>query len=102
MMGTTPSLTEKPSSPCGSQTATKHDVTGAQEASELQPRKHIEKLYSCPLKVPPHVGGGGGRVRYLAPDLLLPPFTSSREFYKKPGPFSFCPSSASCHPGLDG
>lgn len=68
MMGKTPSPMGKPYSPRGSQRATKHAVTGAQEASELQPRKHIEEPYPCPLKLPPHIGGGGGGVRSLALD----------------------------------
>lgn len=68
MMGKTPCPTGKPYSPCGSQTATKHAVTSAQEASELQPRKHIEKLHPSPLKLPPHIGSGGGEVKSLALD----------------------------------
>lgn len=68
MMCKTPCPTGKPDSPCGSQTATKHAVTGAQEASELQPHKHIEKLYPSSLKLPPHIGSGGGGVKSLALD----------------------------------
>lgn len=38
-------LTEPPYGPCGSQRATKHVVTGAQEASELQLQKHRVALF---------------------------------------------------------
>lgn len=61
-------LTETPYSPCGSQRATKHVVTGAQEASELQLWKHRVALFLSFEGPSPHwwwwwwedVGGGSG------------------------------------------